>query len=280
MDWLQLRPDGVEQVHLQAGTWDAEGHGASDTSGPHTRGFVAACCAQEDEAQPSWVEIQQHIQSVDVRQLGYREFSRYILHPPPTSRCWSTCPRAAVLQDLFQQGWTGYPLIDALQELGARRCNRLRIRGHFFVKYLLPGSGGQVLLGHPDRRGPGVDFGWQFLSGCMSTASLLTSWTTRPKGTTRTGNGQKLPCRPGAGKYIHKPWAPPRSSGFGSELPPQGRAHVRGAAQRGTRLPGSRAVEDGAGSGALQVPHPERPLEAVLVEDRDARRRHERALAG
>jgi len=175
---------------------------------------------------------EQHIQSVDnfVRQLGYREFSRYILfhnpftHERPLLEHLSAVPWQYD-QDLFkcwQQGCTGYPLIDAgMQELWSTGyChNRLRILvGHFFVKYLnLPWQWGLKYFWDTliDADLECDSLGWQFLSGCMIDSkpfSYIMDYEAEASKFDPDGKYVKkwlpLLARVPA-KYIHKPWSAP-----------------------------------------------------------------------
>ena len=119
------------------------------------------------------------------KQLGYRDYSRYILfHNPFThERPMLEHLRAVPWnydQDLFKlwrQGCTGYPLIDAaMHELfSSGWChNRLRvIVGHFMVKYLnLPWQWGLKYFWDTliDADLESDTLGWQYLSGCMADA--------------------------------------------------------------------------------------------------------------
>ncbi|QDZ25668.1 cryptochrome/DNA photolyase [Chloropicon primus] len=178
------------------------------------------------------LDSEQQIASVDkyIKQLGYREFSRYILFHNPFTHERPLLEHLCAVpwqydQDLFkcwQQGCTGFPLIDAgMQELWSTGwChNRLRILvGHFFVKYLnLPWQWGLKYFWDTliDADLECDALGWQYLSGCMIDAppfSYIMDYEEECKRFDPDGKYVKkwLPLLARVpSKFIHTPWKAP-----------------------------------------------------------------------
>ena len=175
---------------------------------------------------------EQQLKSIDVfmKQLGYREYSRYTLFHNPFTHERPLLEHLCAVpwqydQDLFkcwQQGCTGYPLVDAgMQELWSSGwChNRLRMLvGHFFVKYLnLPWQWGLKYFWDTliDADLECDALGWQFLSGCMIDAqpfSYIMDYEEECRKFDPDGKYVRkwLPLLSRVpAKYIHTPWKAP-----------------------------------------------------------------------
>jgi deoxyribodipyrimidine photolyase len=175
---------------------------------------------------------EQHNKSINcfMKHLGYREYSRYILFHNPFTHEKPLLEHLGAVpwqydQDLFkcwQQGCTGYPLIDAgMQQLWSTGwChNRLRLLvGHFFVKYLnLPWQWGLKYFWDTliDADLECDALGWQHLSGCMIDAhpfSYIMDYEEECSKFDPEGKFVKkwLPLLSRIpAKYVHNPWKAP-----------------------------------------------------------------------
>mmetsp|Transcript_6766 Transcript_6766/g.16505 ORF Transcript_6766/g.16505 Transcript_6766/m.16505 type:complete len:606 (+) Transcript_6766:156-1973(+) len=165
-----------------------------------------------------------------MKQLGYREYSRYILFHNPFTHERPLLEHLCAVpwsydQDLFkcwQQGCTGFPLIDAaMQQLWSTGwChNRLRyLVGHFFVKFLnLPWQWGLKYFWDTliDADLECDALGWQFVSGCMIDAQPYSYLMNYEEECSRFDPEGKyvrkwLPLLSRVpAKYIHTPWKAP-----------------------------------------------------------------------